>query len=1503
MQLPNVDFKKIRPHAGSQNIGFEELCCQLFSMEPPHPDATYIRKEGAGGDGGVECYWKLPDGKEYSLQAKYFPDGMDSNKWAQVTKSVKAFSEKHPSTTKYYICIPLDRTDSRKITKSGEKYNSMLKEWDKHVEEWKGMTSENVEFVYWGASELISKLSNSEPGYTGKLLYWFGLTYFTDEYFYNRYEESRAAFGERYTPELNVELPIIEELYAVSSHPEFWTKLEIQLNELCELESSSIWRDFKVPVVIKSKILEFLSSPISEINKYLSKEYILKNSAKVLSICDNTVGTFYQRNIEENQLYIELLSTIAMEEPNKDEVADNLVRILYAIKSTFSDLKYYIGTLSMRLFIEKKAILTGRAGSGKSHLMCDIATKFIESKLPVVLFPGWHYRGVNPWSNIIENLDLRQYPVDTILGALDAAGKAKGIRTLILIDAINEGEHSSTWKEYIPSILQQIDRFDNLAIVFSCRDTFLKNILGKTLFNEDILPQIIQYGFEGYEEKAAEIYLDKQGLQRPAMPILAPEFSNPLMLKICTEGLLNRGLTSFPKGLGSKNTIFEFYLETLDEKAVLKYKSDPDSRIVSVGLNKLAKEMLHHNYFRLTKNETYELLNNVLPANNYNQSLLYFLIDEGALAEDVVYTDDDDFDGVKFIRFSFERFSDHIITKELLKDINNLDALKVAIKDDAKLQTVVLEEPSRYAGIIEELSVLVPEKYNIELVELVDPEAGYDYYIFKEAFIESLLWRKPSSVNKSTINVFKNLEVDEFEKLDVLLMLSPIQDHPLNAQYLHDRLITMSIIDRDLLWSKDIARFTMEEDEHSALKTIINWAWKANHCNTDQVTVELCSIVLIWATSTNNRLIRDKCTKAAISILLKFPISMMQLIKQFNDVNDPYVTERLYAIAYGLVLNIDDKNSIKSIADITYDFVFSNHSPCPNIMLRHYAKGIIEYAIYLGLIQDEDVIKNITPPYDNDFELHDPEISEIEELDEKLGDTWHTLKSTFSDFCKHELNQVHDWFATPLKEVRPKTVSELMEPFIESLNEAQMQAYNNMVHVESEIEEEAKRERLLKKASKLDNIQIEFVSSSDDSWERKRVATTAFTDTLSSKDAEYYRWLSGAGRHGGYARFSRQWAARWICQKVNDIGYDKVLFEAAERYLAGNFGRERYNTERFNKKYMYIGLYEFLAHLADKFYYEVDKYSSEAVFGIFENISDIYMHNIDPSILCYPRNNQKMSIFNHRPYGAQNTKEKEDWIQSESDIPDIKKLLLAKDANSRFWSILYGYYNFGCDKEEPKRDFWFIVKSIVIYKKDLGQLIKETKGKYFYNDNPNTHYNVSSGLYYGEYPWRETFEDSSPLWTEPEQDKYYDSEYPNIKVPLLPILRNYEWDSYNKDKSIESRLSFYCPSPYLIEELRLQKDLDKPGTWVDSNGEDVFINFENEPDSSDFALIDKVYFERWLNDNDLMLVWFILGEKMLFNNFTLRHKGLKKIGGFYWCDETGIQGEYWTDDNFYKDEE
>ena len=110
MNIPDIDFARVRSlGGGGQRDGFEQFICELVVQEPPDADARFVSLHGAGGDGGVECYWTLPDGTEHGWQAKYWINRAAVDK-SQLDSSVKAALTNHPDLTKYTIAIPTDPT-------------------------------------------------------------------------------------------------------------------------------------------------------------------------------------------------------------------------------------------------------------------------------------------------------------------------------------------------------------------------------------------------------------------------------------------------------------------------------------------------------------------------------------------------------------------------------------------------------------------------------------------------------------------------------------------------------------------------------------------------------------------------------------------------------------------------------------------------------------------------------------------------------------------------------------------------------------------------------------------------------------------------------------------------------------------------------------------------------------------------------------------------------------------------------------------------------------------------------------------------------------------------------------------------------------------------------------------------------------------------------------------------------------------------------------------------
>ena len=68
---------------------------------------------GAGGDGGVEAYVKLDNGKLIGLQAKWFREPLGLSQITQIKKSLKTAAEVKDNLAQYIVTVPRDLSDGK----------------------------------------------------------------------------------------------------------------------------------------------------------------------------------------------------------------------------------------------------------------------------------------------------------------------------------------------------------------------------------------------------------------------------------------------------------------------------------------------------------------------------------------------------------------------------------------------------------------------------------------------------------------------------------------------------------------------------------------------------------------------------------------------------------------------------------------------------------------------------------------------------------------------------------------------------------------------------------------------------------------------------------------------------------------------------------------------------------------------------------------------------------------------------------------------------------------------------------------------------------------------------------------------------------------------------------------------------------------------------------------------------------------------------------------------
>jgi hypothetical protein len=216
----------------------------------------------------------------------------------------------------------------------------------------------------------------------------------------------------------------------------------------------------------------------------------------------------------------------------------------------------------------------------------------------------------------------------------------------------------------------------------------------------------------------------------------------------------------------------------------------------------------------------------------------------------------------------------------------------------------------------------------------------------------------------------------------------------MNAEYLHSVLIDRDVITLDFNWSK----FLHEEfkEDTSEMFRLIDWGFSLEHEPVESRGLKrLMSIALSWFLSCPNRYVRDRSTKAIVNVVDSDLELYIDLIGRFQQVNDPYILERVYAAVYGGVLRHKEHESVTELSDMIYRLEFEDDDPTPHLLTRDYARGIIELANNQVKSYNVDLDK-VRPPYDSSFSIDVPTSDELrEQVTEQVEEADTELESRF----------------------------------------------------------------------------------------------------------------------------------------------------------------------------------------------------------------------------------------------------------------------------------------------------------------------------------------------------------------------------------------------------------------------------------------------------------------------------------------------------------------------------
>lgn len=1422
MALPDIDLYEIRPHRSSQADAFEELCCQLANDEPIDDRIRFDRK-GRGGDAGVECFATLKDGAEIGWQVKFYSDF--KSMITSLKQSLKTALIKHPAMTRFIACFPFDLSDSRR-----ENVQTALAEWSKWTTEQTelcGASGRKISIERWDAHEIKIRLTANNPRASGRVAFWFDHEMMTPEWLSNAFERVKYSLGDRYSPENHVNQPVRQSILASLRDPCVFVEIQDHAEKIGDiLRSMPGGGDGDEKNIINGGVSALRQAALSRPEPFPVTE--LKNTVE-----------------EATDVALTWRNQLKIKHPEQDKLhpsltkASNLVSALYAAARMLgSDRCQHINSRAL--------LIMGDAGSGKSHLLADACAHQLHHNRPALMILGGKLPDAEPWGEILKELDLPKHlQVKHFLGALNAAGETTGVRTLIAIDALNEKNGQSIWPERLPGLLKDLSDFPWITVALSCRSTY-EGVVIPAMLDANKLPRI---HLQGFSDAEVVHYLSNRGISVPETPRQLEELHNPLFLRLASDAV-NNGESEriLPETLSGISGAVTLYTAAVIKRVETSLRVVSARRVVQKAIALLVKEMADTGRGQLGYGRADALIRTIHNGSEMAHDLLFQLANEGMLAieRDTHSVSDED----EIVRFEFERVGDHTITANLLER-SALNGISEICQPGMPLHTALSDEGSFIrAGLLEALAVQLPEKYNIELLDLPGiPCTGW----LAVPFEKSLLTRQLSDFSARTWQLVEETGDDEL-RYDTLIALASEPGHYFNVTFLDRELRPLCMPERDACWTAYLAY--SDRADH-----LVNWAWRANQSRITPERAELAAVQLAWFLTATRRPLRDRATKALVALLADRPALASAVWDRFRGLDDGYVTERILASLYGAAMQGRwRQDQLSSTALTIHRDLISDQRLTENVLLRDHALGLIDYAKLNAAADDPVVMITLQVSFKSAWPVEYVSEDTIDAYtrDYGTGRRGHDeiVNSCIDgDFGRYVLDPaVRDWSPAPLGTAVLPTALDLQEEWFEQFKsvatQEMLEAHEALVNALSQEGANShafttEKRTLIKEAKS--HFRTVVGDSAYEEWRAK--AENWRTDGM-------YQRIAG----NSAAEFNLGWARRWVVMRAHELGWSSELHGRFDARRRGS--RNEHMLERIGKKYQWLALYELVARMSDNL----------ARLPSWDD-DDVTLRNLDPSLLVEHTSEVGWRGFKGEAFWAgtppslpaMTPAEAIAWLDSDGDFLDgIDVISVTSPEDERTWLVLSGFESWSESVQDIRTESWRRVGCIVIPAQDLATALNIMSSDHFTSDSDLP--SAEGGGYHvhlGEYP-RHRLTAGYTDWIGEWQPHGFRGR-PGTAISVLPTTAEYSAEAGGYDGSVTDTISISMPAYWIMDEMKIRLKDGRSILFQDSSNKVMFWDPAVTHAGRSAGLIDRKAFLELLHEKELVAVWAVAGEKNAYS--------------------------------------
>lgn len=1491
-----LDFNNINAFEKDQRESFESLLCVLANREKPVNGKEFQSNDGRGGDGGVEALWINSDGTKIGYQSKFFWS-FGPSQLSQMNKSVNQALATHSELKKYIFAIPFDPTPDRGPKTSGK---SEREKWDDKISEWKVSATEKgieLEFELWTKTTITNKLYQEEN--SELLRHWFQEEILNDSWFRSQIENASLKLGDRFNPDDHVDVTIEKLFDAIVRGPAISEKITTAFENLDNFSLPDI--EFKVPDLAHDKAVlretkkawqNFLPFR-GRFPKDLSKPWYVAKALEQLATL--------KKHLEKLGRQYLSVSKDTLEKGDQYKLKD-ILDTLSKLSEACNELEKILSNDYTKTEEKRCALIYGDAGVGKSHLLARVAEERIKQGLPTVLLLGQDYSNLPFWFQTGNLLGLKGFTSKEILSVLNALGLRKKQRILLMFDAINEGVGSQYWYKEIPNIVKELKYYSHVSVVFSCRKEYLPYAVQNGL--SESLPKFPILGFRSPVEieQAAKRYLNKNGIARPNTPWLAPEFSNPLFLKCVSESLAAKKLSEFPRGLQGISEIMAIYLDALSWRVETSSANAKDlANIIKPLVQEIAKKMAQNKTDYLKKTDASPLVDKFFSGRTppVGKNWLQVLNEASLFRFDpppFLENHDPLNPPSELIRFTFQRFQDHLMAIALTKQIKSGRETE-AFNSHGPLSFLLVDSQSgkrlnyQFAGLLSALMITFPEKLSVEFaMTLPDWEQFWENSrIVQEGFYESFKWRKVDSFSPQTRDLLNKLHLDIF---GLLLEVSMTKKHPYNANWLHERLKKLDLPGRDSMWTNSINHAFQKDD--SQIERIMSWAFDLLDNPVDDKHLELASLILTWCLSSSCMTLRDQATKALTTVFLANHNMFKFVAQSMHDCDDPYVIERLYAAAFGACCLDPEVERLSTYSRLTYDLIFSKGKPPLGLLVRDYALGIMELAEVKGALSSEIFIRKCQPPFSSSPPTFNLKKEDVEIIADRAGGNqiFDSASSDWGDYGKYIIpGRVESFLSTSLSEPKPLSKDEIKKQFLKEVIKPFPERDKALYEFENNLNDQSSFIKIKLMGDYTDEDAEQQVDHHDRELEQSRETLERLLapDEKIRLSTEY---LHEGKVCGEFEKVSVNQCRLWVTKRAYDFGWTADRFPRDGHVIAQSW---IYNDmERIGKKYQRIALDEIQARLADNFWYLPD-WPEEPTKYRYSHHG--FRRNIEPTILPfesrYRMSDGDKALWITQPHvklpniPEENLKQ---WPFKFDPTESFEKNLIRTDQTDHEWLVLYEYNSDRQKYIKPypnKHDFqskeFRFIYCVFLQKGTSADFVK------YLNREQNLHVRTfepldfTDGPYLLEAFWRDTW----------QSEKFLNQRLngPDDFEFAIPVA-SYHWESH-LDKTLPDGFSKLLPQKWFADELEIKMAVRYSNTWVNSENREVLLStYENDARSA--IVIKKSTLLEYFEKFEVEPVWILISERNTWPNNNLFYG--RRSEATVWIDGENLRLSSWKKD-------